>query len=128
MVKHTLTRNIFRVWVRVKRFVPGYYNNKRIFTRGTYLECGSELRGLFQAIIIASIPRYKRDIFRVWVRVEKIVLGYYNSKHTFTRGTYLECGSESRGLFQAIILTSIPLQEGHIWSVGQSLEDCSRLL
>ena len=56
----------------------------------------------------------------MWVRVERIVLGYYNNKHTFTRGTYLECGSELRGLFQAIIITSIPLQEGHIWSVGQS--------
>ena len=64
----------------------------------------------------------------MWVGVERIVPGYYNNKHTFTRGTYLECGSESRGLFQAIIITSIPLQEGHICSVGQSLEDCSRVL
>ena len=64
----------------------------------------------------------------MWVRVERIVPGYYNNKHTFTRGTYLERGSESRGLFQAIIITSIPLQEGHIWSVGRSQEDCSRLL
>ena len=81
------------MWVRVERIVPGYYNNKHTFTRGTYLECES---------------------------VERIVPGYNNNKHTFTRGTYLECGSESRGLFQAIIITSIPLQEGHIWSVGQS--------
>ena len=92
------------------------------------MECGSESRGLFQAIIIASILLYKRDILGVWVRVERIVPGYYYNKHTFTRGTYLECGSESRGLFQAIIITSIPLQEGHTWSVGQSREDCSRLL
>ena len=64
----------------------------------------------------------------MWVRVERIVPGYYNNKHTFTRGTYLECGSESRGFFQAIIITCIPLQEGHIKSVSQSREDCSRLL
>ena len=86
------------MWVRVERIVPGYYNSKHTFTRGTYLECGSELRGYLEC----------------GVRVERIVPGYYNNKHTFTRGTYLECGSELRGLFQAIIITSIPLQEGHI--------------
>ena len=96
------------MWVRVERIVPGYYNNKHTFKHTKHT--------------------YKRDIFGVWVRVERIVPGYYNNKHTFTRGIYLECGSELRGLFQAIIITSIPLQEGHIWNVGQSLEDCSRLL
>ena len=91
------------------------------------MECGSESRGLFQAIIITSIPLQEGHIWSVG-QIERIVPGYYNNKHTLTRGTYLECGSESRRLFQAIIITSIPLQEGHIWSVGQSLEDCSRLL
>ena len=115
------------MWVRVERIVPGYYNNKHTITRGTYLECGSELRGLFQAIIITSIPLQEGYIWSVG-RSQRIVPGYYNNKHTFTRGTYLECGSELRGLFQAIIITSIPLQEGHIWNVGQSREDFSRLL
>ena len=77
------------------------------------MECGSESRGLFQAVIITSIPLQEGHIYSMGQSLEDCS-GYYYNKHTFTRGTYLECGSESRGLFQAIIITSIPLQEGHI--------------
>ena len=56
------------------------------------------------------------------VRVERIIPGIPLQEGYF--GVWVGV----RGLFQAIIITSIPLQEGHIWSVGQSREDCSRLL